>query len=65
MSWVEHANGGKEFLRIAVGIGRPESRDSDIVSEYVLSDVPPDELDKILHQTFPAILEILKQEVDL
>jgi peptidyl-tRNA hydrolase len=48
-----------------VGIGRPETRDSDIVSEYVLSDVPPDELDKILHQTFPAILEMLKEHVDL
>lgn len=52
-------------MRIAVGIGRPETRDSDIVSEYVLSDVPPDELDKILHQTFPAILEMLKEQVDL
>jgi peptidyl-tRNA hydrolase len=52
-------------LRIAVGIGRPESKDSDIVSEHVLSDIPPDELDRILHQAFPAMLEMLKTEVDL
>ena len=48
-----------------MGIGRPESRDPDIVSEYVLSDIPPDQLDKILHEAFPVVLEMLKKEVDL
>jgi len=49
-------------LRIAIGIGRPESKEPDIVTEYVLSDVPPEELDRMLHRAFPAMIEMLKRE---
>ena len=29
--------GAKDFHRVAIGIGRPEERDQDVVSSYVLS----------------------------
>jgi peptidyl-tRNA hydrolase len=56
---------GQTFLRIAVGIGRPESREPEDVAAYVLSDVPVDDLEIILHQSFPKILRMLENEVDL
>ena len=47
---------GKEFLRISMGIGRPDSRDPETVSSYVLSDMPSDELEVVREQTVGAIL---------
>ena len=51
-------------MRIAVGIGRPKDRDPDIVKEYVLGDIPPDELEVIVHTAFPIVVEMLMKEVD-
>jgi peptidyl-tRNA hydrolase len=45
-----------------VGIGRPESRDPEVVSEYVLSDLPAFERDKILETTIPVVWEYLKSQ---
>lgn len=41
------AMGGKEFVRIGVGIGRPESREKDDVANYVLKKMKPAEVEKI------------------
>ena len=39
--------GGMEFMRLGVGIGRPESRDSQEVANYVLRKMTPSEILKI------------------
>ena len=43
--------GGMEFTRIGVGIGRPESRDSKDVANYVLKKMTPVESGKIRDAT--------------
>ena len=48
-----------------MGIGRPESREPEDVSQYVLSDMPPDERDIILHQSLHQIIRILDPMVNL
>ena len=57
---------GNEFYRIGIGIGRPESRDSQNVSDYVLNGLSSAEV-RILHEdAVPSILDIidgLKQEL--
>jgi len=55
----------EDFLRIAVGIGRPETRDSDVIQKYVLSDIPSHDLDMIFQQSFPAVLAELSSVVNL
>lgn len=39
--------GGIEFIRVGVGIGRPESRESKDVAAYVLKKMKPHELQKV------------------
>ncbi|KAL8787875.1 MAG: hypothetical protein Q9195_007568 [Heterodermia aff. obscurata] len=41
------ALGGLEFLRVGIGIGRPESRESGDVAAYVLRQMKPAELQKV------------------
>lgn len=41
------ALGSDEFARAKIGIGRPESRDTQAISRYVLEKIPPAEHDKI------------------
>jgi peptidyl-tRNA hydrolase len=48
-----------------VGIGRPESREPEDVSNYVLSDIPPDELDIFQHRTLHNIIALLEPLVNL
>ena len=58
--------GGQDFIRIRVGIGRPdkpEISEDDIIA-YVLSDFTPDEkraIDKIIPQVGEAILCLLTE----
>jgi PTH1 family peptidyl-tRNA hydrolase len=49
--------GGEPYIRIGVGIGRPESRERDAVSSYVLRNVTPKEM-KVLEQ---ASLKVMQQ----
>lgn len=35
-------NIGSDFIRLKLGIGRPQSKEPEIVSDYVLSKVPDD-----------------------
>jgi peptidyl-tRNA hydrolase, PTH1 family len=44
---VVEAMRGREFVRIGVGIGRPESRDSKDVADYVLKKMKPAEIEKV------------------
>ena len=39
--------GDTEFLRVGIGIGRPESRDSHYVSAYVMRTMKPADLQKV------------------
>jgi len=48
-----------------VGIGRPESRDPQDVAEYVLTDIPPSDLELTLQKAFPTVLALLETHVNL
>jgi peptidyl-tRNA hydrolase, PTH1 family len=37
---VKEALGGSDFLRVRVGVGRPESTDPEVVASYVLTRFP-------------------------
>jgi peptidyl-tRNA hydrolase, PTH1 family len=54
----------KEFMRIGIGIGRPESRESREVSRYVLSDFLPNEMDLMRTRTFPEVIARLGRLVE-
>lgn len=36
----QELGGFNDFTRFGIGIGRPEARDEDVVSAYVLNDFP-------------------------
>ena len=54
-------NGFKDFKRVAIGIGRPTSRDSKVVGNYVLSDFSSEEMEILKNQVFVQI-EIWRDE---
>ncbi|MCJ1466906.1 hypothetical protein MMC07_005528 [Pseudocyphellaria aurata] len=56
--------GAKAFVRIGIGIGRPESRDSDDVSRFVLRRTTAVEADAIKNAAGPvvALLTELREE---
>ena len=48
--------GAKNFTRVAIGIGRPEERDQDVVSSYVLSPFEGEVYENVFcKETFPEI----------
>lgn len=49
------------WKRIAVGIGRPQERTPDIVSEYVLSKMTPSQKAKIDQDVAPKVASCLQQ----
>ncbi|KAK9457502.1 peptidyl-tRNA hydrolase [Dipodascopsis uninucleata] len=49
------------FVRIGIGIGRPSSRDSSLVADYVLSKVPKPELDAIKNDVYYQLRENLSE----
>ena len=51
---------GKDFCRIGVGIGRPEGRDSDTVSEYVLGKMTAREKEALEKTSLPKVIAELK-----
>ena len=52
-------------MRIAVGIGRPQSRDPDVVAAYVLDHFQPFEKEKIIKEVVPVIPEIINGLVNI
>ncbi|ESO92816.1 hypothetical protein LOTGIDRAFT_232922 [Lottia gigantea] len=51
-----------EFTRIKFGIGRPDSRDSNIIARYVLSEFTPAEQQKVF-QLLPTAVEYLEKQL--
>ena len=52
--------GGPNFIRLGVGIGRPESRDSKVVADYVLRKMTTMEKKKIIGSV-EAVLSLLQK----
>ena len=50
-----------EILRVGIGIGRPESRNKDDVSRYVLADMSPRELQVIRRAASPVVDTLVKE----
>lgn len=50
------------LTRISIGIGRPRTRDSNVISNYVLEEISPDMLNTTT-ALVPELLEILDKEV--
>lgn len=57
---VKDALGGKDFTRIGYGIGRPEGRDSDTVSAYVLQRLTQYEKQAI-EEASSQVLEMIEK----
>lgn len=55
------ALGTKDFTRIGVGIGRPVSRDSQVVSDYVLGKFTAAENKVLKDKSLPLVLQKLKE----
>jgi len=51
----------KDFHRLGIGIGRPESRDSDVVAKYVLGKLTSFEKEKLEGQSLDKVLKHLVQ----
>jgi len=49
-----------EWWRLAIGIGRPESRDSDSVSNFVLSKIPRREM-QVLENKADDLMDMLME----
>jgi len=52
---------GQDFMRLGIGIGRPESRDSNVVAKYVLGKFTSYERDMLEKQSLDKVLEQLKR----
>ncbi|CUS10935.1 unnamed protein product [Tuber aestivum] len=51
----------QDFCRIGIGIGRPDSRDRDTVSEYVLGKMTSYEKDTLKMESLPEVLAALEK----
>jgi len=47
---------------VRIGIGRPQSKDSEVVAKYVLEKFEEEEMRAIRGLAYQAVLEILKKE---
>jgi peptidyl-tRNA hydrolase, PTH1 family len=54
--------GSDEFARVRIGIGRPQSKDSEVVAKYVLEQFGEEEMRAIRGLAYQGVLEILKKE---
>lgn len=52
---------GGNFLSIAVGIDRPETRDQNQISNYVLSRTPLREIEVIDEEVLPRTIEVIEE----
>jgi PTH1 family peptidyl-tRNA hydrolase len=52
------------FHRIRVGIGRPETRDTKTISNYVLGKFSREELDKLAFEGVPTLLDYVQGILD-
>ncbi|KAL3229155.1 Peptidyl-tRNA hydrolase [Nakaseomyces bracarensis] len=54
---------GIPFQKLAIGIGRPESRDPQDVANYVLGQLTREELDIINNTVIPRALQLIKDKL--
>ena len=54
--------GTREFLRLKIGISRPQSHDPSVVAGYVLSNFSPDEAALLQKDSFEKSVLLLKQK---
>ncbi|KAF2093952.1 peptidyl-tRNA hydrolase, partial [Rhizodiscina lignyota] len=57
---IQQALGGQSFVRIGIGIDRPDSRDPEVVSRYVLRKMTRGEVSAV-ESTAPDILAALRE----
>ncbi|KAL4464036.1 hypothetical protein ABPG74_005973 [Tetrahymena malaccensis] len=53
--------GSKDFQRLKIGIGRPDSKDPEVVANYVTSNISSEEYRRYKEEIFPQIDEFLKK----
>lgn len=61
-STIEHLK-TDDFMRLKIGVGRPESHDAEVISKYVLSKIPNNEMQKI-EQALREAYETLSRDID-
>ena len=52
--------GGMQYTKIGVGIGRPDSRESSVVANYVMKRMSPVEIQKISDGADGVMLDLIK-----
>ena len=57
----QELGGYKDFIRIGIGIGRPENRDQNAVSAYVLGNFRSEEILYLEQEVFKQIMGHLKE----
>ncbi|KAK6349584.1 hypothetical protein TWF696_005869 [Orbilia brochopaga] len=50
---------GQTVHKIGLGINRPQSREPDVVADYVLSTMPRGDVDRMIEDALPAVKEVL------
>ena len=58
--------GGRDFARVRVGVGRPDTTDPDLVAAYVLGKFtePPAEVAELVDRARDAVERIVLGEVE-
>ncbi len=58
--------GSNDFLRLRVGVGRPDSTDPDVVAAYVLSrfSEPPQEVRKLVERASDCAERVVKEGIE-
>ena len=59
--------GSREFARVRVGVGRPDSTDPDVVANYVLSKFrePPEEVGGLVERAADAAAQVVLGEASM
>jgi PTH1 family peptidyl-tRNA hydrolase len=62
---IAQALGGPEFLRVRIGVGRPERGDPRPVADYVLSDFEPEvDVDELVTRSADAVEALARDGLD-
>jgi peptidyl-tRNA hydrolase, PTH1 family len=64
---VAHGLGSRDFARVRIGVGRPDSTDPEVVASYVLSKFrePPAEVDALVDRAIDKAERIVHDDVAL
>ncbi len=60
-SVIKSFSGENIFRRVRIGIGRPESKDPEIVADYVLSKFKKDEMKRLTEEIFPEVYKKINE----